>query len=123
MGFVCVKCIKFPLPVQNTSFPPHCVPGKLTRTSSVLGCPGQGLAWASVLSPGGGDTNRCPETPGPPPPRLMTSALLNLCRYARKCDVLRFFCYINLPLQTQDLKQDLLFKFPKKTNTAAFTLR
>lgn len=39
-----------------------------------------------------------------------------------KCDVLRLFCYINLPLQIKDLKQDFLFRFPKKTNTAVFTL-
>lgn len=39
-----------------------------------------------------------------------------------KCDVLRLFCYINLPLQIKDLKQDFLLRFPKKTNTAVFTL-
>jgi len=122
MGFVCVKCFKFPLPVQNASFPPCCVPGELTWTRSVLDCPGQGLAWASSPSPGGRKTNCCPKTPGTPPPTPHDVCTAQQVLDSSKCDVLHLFCYINLPLQIKDLKQDFLFKFPKKTNTAVFSL-
>lgn len=92
------------------------------------------LPWAGphsgffAISAGQGVTNSCPDTEDSVPhsvrvtKHLMISALLNTFCYSSKCDVLHLFCHINLPLQIKDLKQDFLFKFSKKTNTAVFTL-